>query len=134
MKYRPVYLLYILAALVLLVWSAVGSERKKADRFAEELAVSEQLAKEVSDLKGRWQDRKRAQSRLDALTGGAKFKEKLKSRKETKGGVRLEFEGLGPAELDQVVKTVVGDTLQVKQLDVRRKSGEEADLVLEVLF
>jgi len=134
MKFRPVYLLYLLALLIFLVWSAVVSERTTGDRAIRETAEAERLAKEVAALKEKWQNGKRNQARLDALANGASYREKLKNRKETKGGVRLEFQDLDPDQLSRLVKTVVDGTVEIKELKIRRKSDEAADLSLEVLF
>lgn len=134
MKFRPIYLLYLLLFLIFLVWSAVASERKTGERIARETAEAERLAKEVSSLKAKWQDDKRNRSRLEALANGPKLREKLKNKRETKGGLRLEFQELSPAQLSSLVKTVTDGTMEIKELKIRRKSDETADLSMEVLF
>ena len=124
------FLFFIAFSVVLLLVVYIQKQSAKDEyiKQKQEIVLFEKEAKELAYLKKKYKDKKIAKRFVSNLQ-----KIKAPSKDFTKSNSRvLEFDSLDARELNQLVKKIQNQTLQIKKVDIIRESESTSKLRLEI--
>ncbi len=124
------FLFFIAFSVVLLLVLYIQKQSAKDEyiKQKQEILLFEKEAKELAMLKKKYKDKKIAKRFVLNLQ-----KIKAPSKDFTKSDSRvLEFDSLDARELNQLIKKIQNQTLQIKKIDIIRESESRSKLRLEI--
>lgn len=124
------FLLFIALSLVVLIFTFVQKERSKEAylQAKSDLVLFEQNAKEMGDLKRKFDDKKGVEKFIKSATSI-----QAPSKTMRKGDVEIvEFDGLDANRLNRLIKRVQNDTVELKKIEIKRSGEASASVRLEI--
>jgi len=133
-KINPLYMLLFFTAIALLMMFQSASTQSAIIETSKQSALLEVDGKYVSALKGKWKDSKKSKKQLDRILSHAAFKNNIVSKNLSKGLYKVQLENLDVRSLDSFVNKVLGESLEIKSLQIDRMSDKNASLMLECIL
>ncbi len=113
-----------------IVFLSVGSKRSSIEENALELSKFEAKAKNLKSLKQTW-SQKNVHSKLNSILSSPKLKEiaKITSKKSK---ITLELKSIDKNQLDMIVKNLLNESFEIKNIKIKRLDEITLDLKVEV--
>ena len=133
-KINPLYMLAFFALVSIVMMIKTASLQDEIIRTSQDNAHLEIQGQYISILKSKWKDSKKSKQRLERILSHSSIKGNVVSKNFKKGLYKVELTNLDVRSLDSFVNKLLGETLEIKSLQINRISDKNASVVVECLI
>ena len=133
-KINPLYVLAFFAFMAILMIVKSTSIQENIIEVAQKNALLESDGKYVSGLKSKWKDSKKSKKRVERVLFHSAFKDNIVSKNLTRGIYKIHLENLSVRTLDSFVNKMLGESVEIRSLQIDRMSDKNASLVMECVI
>ncbi len=130
-KINPLYLFLFFAFVALFMAYQSSQTELKTAYAAQKNSQLERTGKQIMSLKDQWNNPQKAQKRIDSIISQRAFAKKITKKEHKKGKYRIEFKGLGAAQLDNLTTKLLNESLIINSLKIVRNNKKELIVVME---
>ena len=122
---------FVLALLML--FKTVQTQGKIADAAAEN-TKTEQLGKQITQMKSAWEDPKKMQQRIDQVMGNNAFKSYVTKKEKAQNVYRVRLQNMPAGVFDKLTTKLLNETVAVKQLQMTRSGEQNVSVTVEFIL